>query len=221
MQKKTIRAISKFGRLYNEETKRRIIIKENASILLEVGEEDIQEEDPNLNIEHEVYSSDQLARKIYKELGLTNMDFWLLKPKDSFFFFKINGKLTEMDGRERRFSLEFRLQILEDLYLKHQPSNKQPPNLCDCYCVIDHCYSEFQFFEPIYAKSLNEARTRIHALYFSVVANPAANVFRDFYTERFYEKPYKLDELRSKTMLTTPLNENYRKKFFPSEKKHE
>ncbi|MGH1388407.1 hypothetical protein [Kordia sp.] len=102
-----------------------------------------------------------------------------------------------MKGKEQ-FNLEFRLELLEDLYMYNKKDRPEMAQLFPCKCIISECLTNnFAFFEPVYGDSLNKARTKLHELYFSLVVNPASNAFREFYVSRNYNKhDINLEKLR-------------------------
>ena len=101
---------------------------------------------------------------------------------------------TSKEGKKKKyFQLEFKLQLLEDLYITNSKrDNPRMAKLFPCKCVISDCLTEeFDFFEPVHGDSLNKARTKLHELYFSRIVNPASNAFRVFFTGREYKNQNK------------------------------
>ncbi len=214
MEEKTIEAIYKYGRLYDAKTKKRILPKDGVKLEISGQEQDFLKIDPKLGTHGTLKSSVELAKEVYEkyknEDANTGMAYWKLFSEDDVLYFKIGIKISETS--KKKDYLIFRLRFLEDLYLRKRGSTKLG-ELYECQCVIEHCYNDFEFFEKLYAKSLNDARTKIHELYFSLVANPAANVFKEFYVDQACTKTNRLDNLREKKQDERPLNEAYRERF--------
>ena len=83
---------------------------------------------------------------------------------------------------------EFKVELLEDLYL-HLKSNwkLQEEKLYDCACVVRENISKtLDFFEEVYAESLNEVYKYTYVHYFGNEGNPACNAI-----DRFYDEPGK------------------------------
>ena len=214
---KALKAIYKFGRLYDNETKKRIIIKDDTHVNVELSETALLDSDPNLGKHKQLKKNVDLAKEIYHKYrnDKHNTSYWKILEAKDFLYFQIGIK-DEITSKKKDY-LTFRLQLLEDLYLRKKETQKLG-ELNDCQCVIDQCYSDFPFFEKVYAKSLNEARTRIHELYFSLVANPAANAFREYYLDKDCTRAKRLDEYRDKQQKTKPLNLEYEDRFNPKSK---
>ncbi len=183
---KSILAIHKFGHLYNTETQKRILLEDDANICITVQREHILEKDPSIAQKNEPVDSKTKSIELHTKYGYIT-PYWLIKKAGESLFFKISGFVPKRNGDEA-FLLEFRLELLEDLYIYNKKDRPEMAQLFPCKCAILECLTDnFEFFEPVHGDSLNKARTKLHELYFSRVVNPASNAFLQFFIDREYE----------------------------------
>ena len=202
---KSIDVIHKFGHLYNRQTKERILIEDGVEMSIVINEKDILEKDVSLSKRDEPMDSRAKADELRTKFE-TYIPYWKILSEGESLFFKISGKVPKQSGSES-FELEFRLKLLEDLYIYNRKKDKAKAALFPCKCVIAECFNRgFEFFEPVYGDSLNKARTKLHELFFSRVVNPASNAFREFYITQDYKKGTNLDQLRLEAQEKIPEN---------------
>lgn len=206
---KSIEAVYCFGNLYDKKTKKRILIKGDAELVIVLNEADQLAKDEKLDSSGK--SKPKSSKDKYQELIEKYQDhtpFWKIMKAGDSLYYQINAfRKGEKSAKDRE--LRFRLTLLEDLYIYNIDKNQTPEKamLCDCECVIDKCMSDnFEFFEPVYGASLNKARTKNHQLYFSLVANPAANVFTALFYDEAMNKKHSLNTLRTKVQTSSALN---------------
>lgn len=183
---KSVDAIYKFGHLYNRSTRERILIEDGAEVSIVLEPRNILEEDPSISQKDKPLANNFKAKELHEKFGSTT-PYWLIRKSGESLFFTISGFVPKRNGREA-FLLEFRLELLEDLYIYNKKKDRpEMAQLFPCKCAILECLTNnFSFFEPVFGDSLNKARTKLHELYFSRVVNPASNAFREFFVERRY-----------------------------------
>lgn len=191
----------KFGHLYDQKTGKRILIEDGAKVVIVIEENSLLKEDVSISgfQPYEILNSDNKLKQVENKCLGDNRPYWKIKNAHEYLFFKIQGYIPKRDKKEN-FVLDFRLKLLEDLYITNKRKDPKWASLFDCKCVIDHCYNnDFNYFEPVYGTSLNKARTKLHELYFSRVANPASNAFNEFFESQNNGSYFgSLDDLRLK-----------------------
>lgn len=79
----------------------------------------------------------------------------------------------------------FKIELLEDLYM-YRKKNMEEGDLYGCACVAKENVSKsLNYFENIYAQSLNELYKNTFVHFFNNKGNPACNAI-----DRFYENPH-------------------------------
>lgn len=185
---KRINAIYKFGNLYDPNTRKRILIEDGAEIKLQVNSEYILAEDPNLKPE-KLLNSDEKQ----KEVEEAQKRYWKLFDSDTRLYFEISAGVKRKTSVQH-FRCLFQLHLMEDLYIYNLRKESKYARFFDCHCLVEQCLSDFDFFEPIYAKSLNDAYTKTYELYFAMFGKSTGNAF-----DRFYESPKLGIPIRAKT----------------------
>lgn len=180
---KAIDAVYKFGNLYDRVSKKRILIDDGAEISIVLNSNDLLAEDPNLKpkkFHSAKEKQDEVNQFIIKE---GEGKYWKLFDRDKLLFFKISAGVKRKIKTEQIHCL-FQLRLLEDLYIYNKKADPKYARFFDCHCLIEKCLSDFEFFEPIYATSLNDAYTKTYELYFAMFGKSTCNAF-----DRFSEKP--------------------------------
>jgi hypothetical protein len=90
----------------------------------------------------------------------------------------------------------FEVELKEDLYISNARDDINWARFYDCCCHVRACLSDFEYFEPLYAKSLNDAATKTYELYFAMFGKSTCNAFDRFFLEK-----------EMKTVLRTKANE--------------
>lgn len=185
---KSIDAIYKFGNLYDRQSRKRIFLEDGSDISLVVNIENILAEDPNLK-------PDKLLTSIEKEAEVkkAQINYWKLFPAGVHLFFEISAGVKRKNETEP-IRCTFRLKLLEDLYIYNNKSEPKYARFFDCHCQVEECMANFDFFELIYAKSLNDAYTKTYELYFAMFGKSTCNAF-----DRFYETSELKEPIRGKT----------------------
>lgn len=173
-----IKVKSKFGKIYNTETGRRIILKDGASFLLVADKEVFAKDDP-LN---RLFSKDEILDNKHKEIEVRYTkdlkSYYKLFPAGTILDFRFG--ITSKKSEEEKIYYWFKLQLLEDLYLIKKTTHSQdaPPLLFKCKCeVFREEGGELEFFEPIYAQSLNQALAKTIAYYFANQRTAGGSVY--------------------------------------------
>lgn len=172
----SIEAIYKFGNLYDKDTKKRILIEDGASITVKLTPKDILLQDPNLK-------PDQLLSTEKKEeeviASIKNEPYWKVLSADTSLYFKISAGIKRNEKTEAIECL-FKVRLLEDLYIYNKKKEAKYARFFNCHCIVESCLSNFEFFEPIYATSLNDAYTKTYELYFAMFGKSTCNAFDRF-----------------------------------------
>lgn len=163
---KSFQIIHKHGKFYDASTKRRILLKEGAQVLLAADDDAFTHEDP-LN---KAFAESELLDNYAKQDAITSIPDLAAFHRCMFagqhldFYFT----LSHTKAREQTMYM-FRLMLQEDLYLirKKGYKNQESADFASCKCVVHDCLSKnIDFFEPIFATSLNNALSKTIAFYF-------------------------------------------------------
>ena len=172
----SIEVIYKFGNLYDKNTKERILIDDGVSISITLDPKDVLLQDPNLK-------PDQLLTAEEKEAEvkafIRNKPYWKVLSCDTNLYFKISAGIKRKEGTEAIECL-FKVRLLEDLYIYNKKIEAKYARFFNCHCKVESCLSNFEFFEPIYATSLNDAYTKTYELYFAMFGKSTCNAFDRF-----------------------------------------
>lgn len=185
---KSIDAIYKFGNLYDRKTHNRILLEDGSDISITVNIENVMAEDPNLHPDNLLNSVEK-----EKEVKEAQKKYWKLFNAGKLLFFEISAGIKRKTGTEPIRCL-FQLKLLEDLYIYNNRDEPKYARFFDCHCQVEKCLTNFDFFELIYAKSLNDAYTKTYELYFAMFGKSTCNAF-----DRFFETSKLEEPVRDKT----------------------
>lgn len=175
--------IYKNGHFYDASTGKRTGIKDGAEICVVALEHDFISFAPAGTSPLKISDNNVLEMKIKSDKEISN--FKKVFQKGDFLYFTIRRKVNDAE-----INHEFEVELLEDLYLFMKDSWKlQEGKLFDCACVVrKNIFNTIEFFEEVYAQSLNEVYKNTYVHYFGNEGNPACNAI-----DRFYEKQGKED----------------------------
>jgi hypothetical protein len=188
---KSIDAIYKFGNLYDRKTRRRVLMEDGAQIAVVINENDLLNEDPNLKPENLLNSAD---KKDAVSLFISGKGkSWKLLDANQILYFEISAGIKKKTKTEH-FNFIFEFKLLEDLYIYNKKSEPNGARFYDCHGIVEKCTPVFDYFEAIYAKSLNDAYTKTYELYFAMFGKSTANSF-----DRFFLSPDRKEPIRNMT----------------------
>lgn len=170
---KKIDTVYKFGNLYDVNTRKRLVISDGATVSLTIDPEDVLKEDPNLKPKR-ILKKEEKEDQIKKTIG--NYKYWNLFQAGKLLYFKISAGVKRKDGTEE-IVIIFELRLLEDLYIYNKRKEPKYARFFDCHCLVERCFGNLDFFEPMYATSLNDALTKTYELYFAMFGKSTANAF--------------------------------------------
>ena len=185
--------IYKNNKFYEQSTQKRIFPKDGATFVIAGDDNAFDAHDP-LNIPHkedEILNSIKKLEEVKKIKHLEKYKLALSADTDIFFNFSITKKKNESEPKYYRF----RIKLLEDLYLHTCTTWEEgkKPSFHDCRCVvIDDLNRNVDYFEPIYAISLNDAYSKTRQFYFPNQGTAGASVY---IVMELYDN-YSLDKLR-------------------------
>lgn len=168
--------IYKYGHFYDKNTGQRLELSEGANIQIvalandfipatEVGKW------PDVLLNPAMKEAEVRSEEGFKDLKK-------LSVQGTFLYFSIPPK------EERGDTYEFKVKLLEDLYV-YLKNDWKKDKLFDCACTVVAVVSNnIAYFEEIKAKSLNEAYKTTYVHFFGNAGNPACNAL-----DRFYECP--------------------------------
>ena len=180
---KSFNIIFKNNKFYQFDTGKRVYPKDGGIFLLVSDDENFAENDPlNLPFNEDVKNSEAKLEEVKQLKNLKS--YALMLPADTilYFSFSLNKKKNENESMK----YGFRLRLLEDLYLYCATSwrENKPAEVCDCKCVVEQdFYPNVDYFEPIYANSLNEAYSKTRQFYFPNQGTPGASIYVVMKTE--------------------------------------
>ncbi|WP_158085413.1 hypothetical protein [Niastella vici] len=172
---KTKILIYKNGHFYDNPNGQRIELQEGAQIRIEAEENCFIEAQPAGTWPVEQKDSKQKSTEIANDSKIEKSEKIL--SRGSFLYFKIPHSNKKY---------EFKVELLEDLYMVKKKNRKKSDSvLYDCTCVTkEEITNNLEFFEEVFAKSLNELHKNTFVHFFGNDGNPACNAI-----DRFYEKP--------------------------------
>lgn len=171
--------IYKNGHFYDTVTKERLEIKEGAEFSITCsGNDDFFAASPAGNYMVVGLNGAELLKQLKSDINISSYSKRYDKAEKLYF------SITRIIQKEVIIH-EFEAELLEDLYFFHKKSWKNDDyRLYDCACKLNANTSKtIDFFEPVYAKSLNELYKNTFVHYFGNKGNPACNAL-----DRFYEK---------------------------------
>jgi hypothetical protein len=178
---KNLNVIYKHGHLYDTVTQKRLILKDGATFSLQGDNTNFLFED-ELNLpfsDAQIRNSSEVLRSLKSDKDLKS--YYLLLPVGSKLSFRIGISKTKTEDENREHYFE--VTLLEDLlmYLKIGVKEDIKPSLFECNCVVNkNLYESVEFFENIYASSVNNAFGKTCMMYFANQRSSAANVFNVF-----------------------------------------
>ncbi|MFK8010070.1 MAG: hypothetical protein AB8H03_27190 [Saprospiraceae bacterium] len=193
--------IYKHGHFYDVKTEKRIHFKDGANFSLQGEDRHFETSDP-LNqqfTKSEILDSNQKLKSVISSKKVKRLA--LLFKAGAEFKFRLG--LSKRKTEDESMNYWFLVKTLEDLYLySNKVKGDSPPSLLDCRCVVSHVMSEnIDYFEPLYAESLNKAFIKTSTFYFSSQRTPAANVFLEFTSIGEEHNGLSIGEVRMETEL--------------------
>ncbi len=198
--------IYKNNKFYEENTGKRVFPKDGESFLIAGDNEAFNDYDP-LNIPHkedEILNSSQKLEEVKKIKNLHSFTLALQAQTDIFFDFSI----TKVKNEQEPIHYRFRIKLLEDLYLYKCTTwdEAKKPTFFECRCVVlEDIHRNIDFFEEIYAISLNEAYSKTRQFYFPNQGTAGASV----YLVMELKKDSSLEALRNRLMQNLPWTSAY------------
>jgi hypothetical protein len=194
---KAINAIYKHRHLYDSKTGQRIILNENSEVSITVQDNALLKTDPYnpphkaLLTSEELLSNIKFKRLFHKLLFKKGTKLWfnikagvkVNKSKSTTGSNKEEDKIVDAGAV---YQLE--IELNEDLYWVSK--HKEPPlaDVFECACtVVGESSNAIEFFEPIYATSLNQAYTRTFEFYFPLYASANANIYKKISRKQHYD----------------------------------
>lgn len=187
---KSIEAIFKFGNLYDKATRKRILIEDGCEVTISLSPDNILAEDPNLRPE-KILDLEEKRKEVYDFISKERC--WKVFNSGETLYFYISAGIRRKDLVEPIRCI-FQVKLLEDLYIYNKKSEPKDCRFFDCVCLVEKCLTNFEFFEPIYAKSLNDAYTKTYELYFAMFGKSTCNAF-----DRYFESQDMKVPIRGKT----------------------
>jgi hypothetical protein len=180
MSKTTLDAEYRYGKLYNVETGKRILIAEDAKVMVIVKEGDILEKDP-----YNHYIEPPKKEKIEKELEEKKkankcFRYELIAERGSYLKFQIKAGKANKDGK---YFIErtFKVKLLAELYMVQKKEGDSNGVVYPACCVVESVEGELPRFEPIYAYSLNDAYMKTYDFYFALFGKPTTNIYNNYF----------------------------------------
>ncbi len=169
----------KNGHFYDKTTGERLEIRDGIDFSITCAlDNDFYAAPPAGNYKVEALSSAELLEQIKSDTEISSYSKRYNKNDKLYFSIKrlYKGGIV---------SHEFEAELLEDLYFFHKKHWKKDDfRLYDCACkLVANTSKTIEFFEPVYAKSLNELYKSTFVHYFGNKGNPACNAL-----DRFYDK---------------------------------
>ena len=173
---KTYNIIYKNNKFYDTATRKRIFPKDDGQFVI-AGDNDSFGVHDMLNQPHEqILDSAQQLSEVKEIKNLKK--YRMMLPAETSLYFDFSITKTKHANEQQRY--KFRLELLEDLYLHSCTSWKDAklPELHDCRCVVlEDLRRNVDYFEPIYATSINEAYSKTRQFYFPNQGTPGASVY--------------------------------------------
>ena len=171
--------IYKNGHFYDLTTKKRVLLADGANISMTTNPAHFLPFAPIGGHPTKLLGQMEKEKTLLEEFNPSKHK--KIGNKGSFLYFSINRIAKD----HRVINHEFKVELLEDLYLYLKPEWKtQEEKLYGCACVvIENTTKTIDFFEPVYAASLNEVYKYTFVHYFGNDGNPACNAIDRFYDE--------------------------------------
>lgn len=184
---KTYNSIYKYGHLYDKETGKRILIKENAEIALviESDEKSLYKIDPMNNPNDEGNKPRRPSDLLAQIQAERFFHYEKILSANEHLFFVIKAGEKDENGK-RPFACCFQVTLLEDLYMVWKDDKTEIGEFFNkdnrsCSCIVDRLmYGEIeeQYFEPIYGSSLSDVYTLTYEMYFSRFGRSGVNIYK-------------------------------------------
>lgn len=176
---KSYNIVFKNNKFYEAEAGKRVFPKDGGIFLIASDSECFEDNDP-LNLPHQPQSILNTAEKLQELLDLENLkSYSLFLPANTHLFFKVS--LSKKKNTQEAMHYEFRLTLLEDLYLYYSTTWKDNSfaESFNCKCIVDvDVLGNVGFFEPIYANSINEAYSKTRQFYFANQGTAGASAYK-------------------------------------------
>lgn len=171
--------IYKNGHFYDTLNGTRIGFKDDAKISIKAASSDLISFLPCGTYPLQIKERKVLEASLKSDKTISK--YTLVKKRGELLYFYVNHR---KEGAEIHH--EFEVELLEDLYMFIKGKWKiQEGRLYDCACVVRKILTNsIDFFEVVYAESLNEVYKNTFVHYFGNEGNPACNAI-----DRFYEAP--------------------------------
>lgn len=182
-----LNAIFKYGHLYDRETGKRILIKDDVelAIVIQSRQSDLYTVDPKNDPEDEgnkPRSTEELEAQVMSE-GFHKVR--KLKGRGDYLYFVIKAGDKNEQGR-RPYECCFRVKLLEELYMVWKSPTQEDGEFYhkdyrSCSCVVDELvYGELakKYFEPIYGSSLSDVYTLTYEMYFARYGRSGPNIYK-------------------------------------------
>lgn len=200
---KSYTTIFKNNKFYEAATGQRIYPKDGAKLLLASDNESFDNKDP-LNLPHQLDQILNLADKLKEIQAVENLhSYHLFYPANTHLFFKVS--LSKRKTNYEELYYRFRLTLLEDLYLHFINTWKtyKPAETFECKCIVDKVvFGNVEYFEPIYANSLNEAYSKTRQFYFPNQGTPGASIYKVIFTHNDLQLDFCRNEIPKKKFIT-------------------
>ena len=176
MERKTFDAVYRYGKLYDAETKTRILVAEGAKLLVIVNEIDILPKDP-----YNHYEEPRTKEAIEEELKRKKFfRYRLLAERDSCLQFQIKAGKANKNGKYR-MEHTFTVRLLSELYMVQKTKANKYGIVYPASCVVESVTGDLPNFEPIYAYSLNDAYMKTYNFYFALFGKPTINIYNNYF----------------------------------------
>lgn len=185
---KTFNAVYKYGHLYDRDTNKRLLLKDDIKLVVVIDSEetDLYRVDPKNNPDDEG-NQPRSAEKILEQIKDEHYNrVEKVANRGEYLYFTI--KAGERDEQKRRsFNCCFRVQLLEELYMVWKTASVNElgeffsKDNQSCSCVVDQLeYGEIdgRYFERVYGSSLSDVRTLTYEMYFSRFGRSGVNIYK-------------------------------------------
>lgn len=170
---KAFNVLYKHRHLYNSDTGKRIILNEHSRITITVDEKDVLNIDPYNPPHQHLLSEDELIVKL-RQNGYYGKHF-LPRGSELWFQLKAGFKTGKQNEREIYY---FLIRLDEDLFWISRQQQPEKAKVMDCACtVVAEISGKLEHFEPIYAKSLNQAYTNTFEFFFPLYASATSDIY--------------------------------------------
>lgn len=172
---KNVKCVFKYGRIYDPESKMRIILDEDAELTIQFNDHDVLISDPNNKPFEPRMLEDRLEE--LRQSG-TYSNYKILLPAGSVLRFSLKGGVVSKGLKT--YPCQFEVRLIEEL-IGVRKTAKGAFGLVGTYCVVSReVGDQVPFFEPIHAYSLNNAYSKTFNYYFSFFGAGTANAKTKF-----------------------------------------